>query len=195
MTSEEPLGSTPLAGKLAARIARDGPIGVDDYMQACLQDPEHGYYRRQPAIGRAGDFVTAPEISQVFGELIGLWCAVVWQQMGSPQRCAPHRAGTRTRHADARCLARRAPRSGIPRRAARRARREQHGTGACPARDAERRRRPIALERRNPARHRPGHRHRQRVHRHAAACAVGLPGGSLARALRRPRCRGPSGIR
>ena len=53
-------------------------------MQACLQDPEHGYYRRQPAIGRAGDFVTAPEISQVFGELVGLWCAVVWQQMGSP---------------------------------------------------------------------------------------------------------------
>ncbi|MEO8421277.1 MAG: SAM-dependent methyltransferase [Hyphomicrobium sp.] len=84
MTVEEPLGSTPLARKLAVRIARHGPIGVDDYMQACLQDPEHGYYRRQPAIGRAGDFVTAPEISQVFGELVGLWCAVVWQQMGSP---------------------------------------------------------------------------------------------------------------
>ena len=54
-------------------------------MQACLQDPEHGYYRRQPAIGRGGDFITAPEISQVFGELVGLWCAVVWQQMGSPR--------------------------------------------------------------------------------------------------------------
>ncbi len=73
-----------LAQKLAARIARDGPIGVADYMQACLQDPEHGYYRRQTAIGSGGDFITAPEISQTFGELVGLWCAVVWQQMGSP---------------------------------------------------------------------------------------------------------------
>ena len=85
MNGEGPPRATPLAHKLAVRIARDGPIGVDEYMQACLQDPEHGYYRRQTAIGRAGDFVTAPEISQVFGELVGLWCAVVWQQMASPQ--------------------------------------------------------------------------------------------------------------
>ena len=77
---------TPLEAKLKAQIRREGPIGVDVYMEACLDDPEHGYYRRQPAIGAAGDFVTAPEISQVFGELIGLWCAVVWRQMGSPAR-------------------------------------------------------------------------------------------------------------
>lgn len=77
---------TPLARKLKASIRDEGPIGVDAYMAACLQDPEHGYYRRMPAIGVGGDFVTAPEISQVFGELIGLWCAVVWQQMGSPSR-------------------------------------------------------------------------------------------------------------
>jgi SAM-dependent MidA family methyltransferase len=51
---------TPLAGKLAARIASDGPIGVADFMQACLYDPEHGYYRTRAAIGGAGDFVTAP---------------------------------------------------------------------------------------------------------------------------------------
>lgn len=76
---------TPLALKLKERIRRDGPITVTEYMHACLHDPEHGYYRRMPAIGAAGDFVTAPEISQVFGELIGLWCAVVWQQMGSPE--------------------------------------------------------------------------------------------------------------
>ena len=75
---------TPLAAKLKDRIRRNGPISVADYMSACLDDPEYGYYRRQPAIGAAGDFVTAPEISQTFGELIGLWCAVVWQQMGSP---------------------------------------------------------------------------------------------------------------
>jgi len=77
---------TPLAQKLAQRIARDGPIGIADYIEACLHDPEYGYYRRQLAIGGAGDFVTAPEISQAFGELVGLWCAVVWQQMGSPGR-------------------------------------------------------------------------------------------------------------
>jgi SAM-dependent MidA family methyltransferase len=53
-------------------------------MRACLHDPEHGYYRSRPAIGATGDFVTAPEISQVFGELIGLWCVVVWRQMGAP---------------------------------------------------------------------------------------------------------------
>jgi NADH dehydrogenase [ubiquinone] 1 alpha subcomplex assembly factor 7 len=75
---------TPLAHTLVARIQREGPIGVAAYMEACLHDPAHGYYRRRNAIGRAGDFITAPEISQVFGELIGLWCAVVWQQMGSP---------------------------------------------------------------------------------------------------------------
>lgn len=77
---------TPLARALAARIARDGPISVRAYMDACLNDPEHGYYRTRRAIGAKEDFVTAPEISQVFGELIGLWAAVVWQQMGAPER-------------------------------------------------------------------------------------------------------------
>jgi NADH dehydrogenase [ubiquinone] 1 alpha subcomplex assembly factor 7 len=77
---------TPLSLKLIERIRRDGPITVAEYMQACLQDPEHGYYVKQTAIGRAGDFITAPEVSQVFGELIGLWAAVVWQQMGAPSR-------------------------------------------------------------------------------------------------------------
>ena len=77
---------TPLAEKLAARIRREGPISVEAYVRACLYDHEHGYYVRQPAIGAEGDFITAPEISQVFGELIGLWSAVVWQQMGSPAR-------------------------------------------------------------------------------------------------------------
>jgi NADH dehydrogenase [ubiquinone] 1 alpha subcomplex assembly factor 7 len=77
---------TPLASKLKERIRREGPLSVAEYMAACLHDPEHGYYVKQPAIGRDGDFITAPEISQVFGELIGLWSAVVWQQMGSPAR-------------------------------------------------------------------------------------------------------------
>lgn len=77
---------TPLALKLKDRIARDGPISVQDYMLACLSDEEFGYYRTQQAIGKAGDFVTAPEISQVFGEIIGLWACVVWQSIGSPER-------------------------------------------------------------------------------------------------------------
>jgi len=55
-------------------------------MEICLSDPEHGYYRRREPIGAAGDFVTAPEVSQMFGELIGLWCAVSWRQMGAPER-------------------------------------------------------------------------------------------------------------
>lgn len=77
---------TNLAIKLKERIRRAGPISVREYMDACLNDPEHGYYRKGAAIGREGDFITAPEISQIFGELIGLWAAVVWQGMGSPDR-------------------------------------------------------------------------------------------------------------
>lgn len=77
---------TALAVELKRRIRQCGPIPVADYMRACLQDEAHGYYRVRTAIGRGGDFITAPEISQIFGELIGLWTAVVWQQMGSPAR-------------------------------------------------------------------------------------------------------------
>lgn len=76
---------TPLARILKDRIHASGPITVADYMQTCLTHPEHGYYTTRQAIGGKGDFITAPEISQVFGELIGLWCAVVWQQMGAPK--------------------------------------------------------------------------------------------------------------
>src|SRR5262249_7485702 len=57
---------------------------VEEYMRLCLLHPEHGYYRRRAALGAAGDFVTAPEISQVFGELIGLWAAAMWSAMGGP---------------------------------------------------------------------------------------------------------------
>jgi NADH dehydrogenase [ubiquinone] 1 alpha subcomplex assembly factor 7 len=78
-------GNTPLLLKLRERIRREGPLSVDAYIQACINDPEHGYWRRRDTIGAAGDFVTAPEISQVFGELIGLWCVVTWQQLGSPR--------------------------------------------------------------------------------------------------------------
>jgi SAM-dependent MidA family methyltransferase len=61
-------------------------MSVARYMALCLGHPVHGYYRQPHSIGAAGDFITAPEISQIFGELIGLWAAVVWQQMGKPDR-------------------------------------------------------------------------------------------------------------
>ncbi len=77
---------TPLQALLLQRIAADGPLGLDDYMAAALGHPEHGYYMSGDPLGRTGDFVTAPEVSQMFGELIGLWCAVVWSSMGRPAR-------------------------------------------------------------------------------------------------------------
>ena len=77
---------TALAEEIRERIRRDGPINVATYMELCLHHPAHGYYRRGRPIGAAGDFVTAPEVSQMFGELIGLWCAATWQSMGQPQR-------------------------------------------------------------------------------------------------------------
>jgi len=65
-------------------IEHSGPISLARYMALCLSDPDFGYYTQGEPIGAAGDFVTAPEISQMFGELIGLWCAVTWRQLGAP---------------------------------------------------------------------------------------------------------------
>src|SRR5271168_3303107 len=67
-------------------IAKRGPISVADYMELALRHPEHGYYRKGDPLGQGGDFITAPEISQMFGEMIGLWCADVWRQMGCPEK-------------------------------------------------------------------------------------------------------------
>ncbi len=75
---------TALGDRLAARIARLGPITVADYMAEALTDPEAGYYMTGDPFGARGDFVTAPEVSQMFGELIGLWCADTWARMGRP---------------------------------------------------------------------------------------------------------------
>jgi SAM-dependent MidA family methyltransferase len=63
---------TPLAQHIAARIVTDGPISIADYMAECLLHPTLGYYSTRDPFGTAGDFITAPEISQMFGELIGL---------------------------------------------------------------------------------------------------------------------------
>ncbi len=67
-------------------IAADGPMRIDRYMALCLGHPQHGYYMSRDPFGEAGDFVTAPEISQLFGELAGVWCATAWQMMGAPAR-------------------------------------------------------------------------------------------------------------
>jgi SAM-dependent MidA family methyltransferase len=74
-----------LKEKLVEHIRENGPMTVAEYMGACLYDPEDGYYATRPAIGGANaDFLTAPEASQMFGELIGLWCAHEWDVLGKP---------------------------------------------------------------------------------------------------------------
>ena len=73
-----------LRDRLAAQITETGPLTVAQYMTACLHDPDFGYYATRPALGEDGDFITAPLISQMFGELIGVWAISAWQAMGSP---------------------------------------------------------------------------------------------------------------
>jgi SAM-dependent MidA family methyltransferase len=75
---------TPLAAVLARRIAAAGPISVAEYMADCLMNPVHGYYTTRDPLGAKGDFTTAPEISQMFGELLGLALAQSWLDQGAP---------------------------------------------------------------------------------------------------------------
>jgi SAM-dependent MidA family methyltransferase len=65
----------PLEAKIHGMIKADGPISVALYMALCLGDPDHGYYMRKEAFGARGDFITAPEVSQLFGEMIGVYFA------------------------------------------------------------------------------------------------------------------------
>jgi NADH dehydrogenase [ubiquinone] 1 alpha subcomplex assembly factor 7 len=69
---------------LARRIRIAGPITVAEYMAEALGHPQYGYYKQGDPFGLEGDFITAPEISQMFGELLGAWCATVWETMGRP---------------------------------------------------------------------------------------------------------------
>ncbi len=73
-----------LKDRLIRQIRMDGPIPVSAYMQTCLHDPSDGYYANGAGLGR--DFITAPETSQMFGELVGLWMVAQWQALGSPER-------------------------------------------------------------------------------------------------------------
>ncbi|PYE37546.1 SAM-dependent MidA family methyltransferase [Rhizobium sp. PP-F2F-G38] len=80
--------TTPLTDKIKAIILATGPISVTDYFALCLADPEHGYYRTREPFGQSGDFITAPEISQLFGELIGMFLFEAWRRHGQPEAVA-----------------------------------------------------------------------------------------------------------
>jgi NADH dehydrogenase [ubiquinone] 1 alpha subcomplex assembly factor 7 len=75
----------PFETIIAQRIRSAGPISIAEYMELALTHPQYGYYMHHDPLGAAGDFITAPEISQIFGELIGAWLAQQWLAMGSPQ--------------------------------------------------------------------------------------------------------------
>ncbi len=76
---------TALKKRMVSQIEALGPLPVHEYMATCLFDPRDGYYTTRQPFGADGDFTTAPEISQMFGELIGAWLVATWRQIGSPQ--------------------------------------------------------------------------------------------------------------
>jgi NADH dehydrogenase [ubiquinone] 1 alpha subcomplex assembly factor 7 len=77
-------------------ISLNGPLSIEAYWNLCLSHPEYGYYMTRDPFGRAGDFITAPEISQLFGEMIGIWAVEKWDALGRPKaiylvECGPGR--------------------------------------------------------------------------------------------------------
>ncbi len=91
-----PHKATPLEKIIVERIKADGPMDMGTYMGLCLAHPTHGYYMTRDPLGAEGDFITAPEISQIFGELIGAWVADCWMKLGQPDpfilmECGPGR--------------------------------------------------------------------------------------------------------
>lgn len=79
-------GDTKLAKRIKSYIRETGPIPVSEYMSLCLLDPVDGFYPTRDPLGSDGDFITAPEISQMFGEVLGLWVMQSWIDMGRPKR-------------------------------------------------------------------------------------------------------------
>jgi NADH dehydrogenase [ubiquinone] 1 alpha subcomplex assembly factor 7 len=82
-----------LKDRLKAEIRAGGPISISRFMDACLHDPLDGYYATRPRLGEDGDFVTAPLVSQMFGELIGAWAVETWRGLGRPARVLLVEAG------------------------------------------------------------------------------------------------------
>ncbi|MEE9454541.1 MAG: SAM-dependent methyltransferase [Paracoccaceae bacterium] len=77
-----------LTDTLKSRITENGPISIAQYMHACLSDPTHGYYTTRDPFGPDGDFITAPEVSQMFGEMLALWLMQAWADQGRPEKFA-----------------------------------------------------------------------------------------------------------
>ncbi|OXE35850.1 MAG: SAM-dependent methyltransferase [Phenylobacterium zucineum] len=75
-----------LLDRIKDQIRATGPLSVPQYMEICLHDPQDGYYATRPALGEAGDFITAPLASQMFGEIIGVWLIESWRRLGRPAR-------------------------------------------------------------------------------------------------------------
>lgn len=80
------MSETALSKRIKARIRDTGPMSVAEYMTLCLLDPVDGYYPTRDPLGSEGDFITAPEISQMFGECLGLWVVQSWVDLGRPER-------------------------------------------------------------------------------------------------------------
>lgn len=85
-----------LKNSIISQIKQTGPIGIDQYMSLCLGHPEHGYYMKQDPFGASGDFTTAPEISQLYGDMIGLWVLNTYMRLERPMdltiiECGPGR--------------------------------------------------------------------------------------------------------
>jgi SAM-dependent MidA family methyltransferase len=75
---------SPLMREIATIIAQDGPITLERYMSLCLSHPRYGYYMTHDPFGAGGDFITAPEISQMFGEMLGVWISEAWSASDGP---------------------------------------------------------------------------------------------------------------
>src|SRR3954454_14545326 len=75
---------TPLEQEIRRVIAHSGPMSISDYMHTCLAHPTYGYYATRDPLGPSGDFTTAPEVSQMFGEMIGAALGDCWRRAGSP---------------------------------------------------------------------------------------------------------------
>ncbi len=78
------MNETPLCKIIRDIIKAEGPMPLSTYMGLCLGHPEYGYYMTRDPFGKKGDFTTAPEISQMFGEMIGAWVVDTWHKMGAP---------------------------------------------------------------------------------------------------------------
>ena len=170
-----------LGDEIRAMIVSEGPITVERFMELALAHPDLGYYMNRDPFGAQGDFTTAPEISQMYGELLGLWAAEVWTSMGRPKpiRLIELGPGRGTLMSDA--LARRAHRAGLSRRSRRHADRDQPDARQHSIRGAADRRRADRLVRDvGRGAGRPRDHSRQRVPRRLAGAPIRAPRRTVA---------------